>query len=522
MKNLKKFLLVVLIFTTFTGWTAYAEDPEIVDPPVIEDTEPIIPEPVNIHLSITTNDGSLFDEDMSVEACNSDNGASEEVKVTAYCAILQSGIDSDWNWDWAPGAFLNTLGGIAGFTSKDSSDNDVYHFWSWYLNTAEAMDALNQYNLQAGDSILLNFIDPIEEVEAEVPPPVEETHSSGGGGSRSNKEAKKEFDLKKAFEFLLTQQKENGSFEEDLYTDWAALALSSGNYQNQTIKLIKYLGEHKTTGTLLTDFERRAIALMSLGLNPYNTNNENYIEKIVSSFDGKQFGDVNEDNDDIFALIVLTNAGYSTEDKMISDDVSFVLGRQRENGSWDESVDMTGAGIQALASFSPTPGIGESLEKAKKFLKQNQKENGSWDKNVSSTAWAIQGLNALGEKLEDWKNDENTPLDYLATEQDTDGGIKDENIKNRIWKTSYVIGALSNKSWNQLMQRYDKQENKIEEPEKKPAVRKMVKITTPETPVMQNTASAINAVGENTPEPKEEKNQRSWFTILLGNIFNFF
>ena len=47
------------------------------------------------------------------------------------------------------------------------------------------------------------------------------------------------------------------------------------------------------------------MALMSLGLDPYNTNGENYINKIISGFDRKQFGDASVDNDDIFALITL-------------------------------------------------------------------------------------------------------------------------------------------------------------------------------------------------------------------------
>ena len=41
----------------------------------------------------------------------------------------------------------------------------------------------------------------------------------------------------------------------------------------------------------------------------------------------------------------------------------------------------------------------------------------------------------------------NTPLDYLATIQDTDGGVKDSNMQNKIWETAYVTSALSGKTW---------------------------------------------------------------------------
>ena len=65
--------------------------------------------------------------------------------------------------------------------------------------------------------------------------------SSSSSGSRKNKntgsvlgiETKVRFDLEKAFEFIILQQKENGSFGENLYTDWTAVALAGGNYQNE-------------------------------------------------------------------------------------------------------------------------------------------------------------------------------------------------------------------------------------------------------------------------------------------------
>ena len=513
MKKVTKVLLVLAVLFFYS-------------PVLAEEVPPVTvtPDPVTIHLTITNGANSAYDNDITVTACNSDNGATTEVKVTAYCAILQSGVESDWNWDWAPGAFLNSLADIAGYTSQDSTGGDVYHYWSWSLNGGYADVGLNQHNLEANDLISLSFVDPIEETPEVTPGEdenTEEQHSSSSGSRSSKKEEKAIFNLEKAFEFIISQQKEDGSFGEDLYTDWTALALATTqNYTKETIKLVKHFGELKISGTVLTDYERHAMALMALGLNPYNTNGENYIEKIISSFDGKQFGDVNEDNDDIFALIVLTNAGYTVEDKMIADDISFVLGRQRENGSWDESVDMTGAGIQALANFSPTPGVGESLDKAKKFLKQSQKKNGGWDENTSSTAWAIQGLNALGEELEDWKMDGNTPLDYLTTIQDVDGGIKNENLENRIWQTAYVISALSGKTWNQIMQNFEKVESlTVTEQPKQIAIKPKIIKPKPKNLVNQNTATAINSLA---PESEPKTEESGWFSKLIYKIFSIF
>jgi len=501
-----------------------------------------------IHLKISTPTSTIYDQDIPVAPCDNDNNGETIAIATPYCAILQlqPEIQSDWSWnDTYSAYFLNSINNISGSVTQDNNGNDVYHYWSWSIGPDVAMVGLSSYELNPNDLISLDFIDP-------VPEPLPSGNNGLGGGVitptiettisaipevpfipevPSIPLVKPTFDLKKAFDFLFTQQKENGSFGEDLYTDWIALALASGNYQDQTIKLIKYFGEYKNENMSLTDSERHAMALMSLGLNPYNTNGKNYIEKIITSFDGIQFGDINEDNDDIFALIVLQNVGYLQDEKIIKNDISFILSKQKEDGSWDGNVDMTGAAIEALAAFSPTPGVGESLAKAREFLRQKQKETGGWN-NASSTAWAIEGILALGEKVEDWKKNDpaidgasNTPLDYLATVQDTDGGIKNlstekegENIQNKIWETAYVASALSGKTWNQIMQKFEKIEKPIEN---KIIVNIPKKILKKE----MLTATVINTITPpsiTTETTQTEIPKKSWFRNFLDKIFSSF
>ncbi len=365
--------------------------------------------------------------------------------------------------------------------------------------------------------------------------------SSGSSSGNSSPNTKKKegkvlgvstnikFDIQKAFNFLYTQQKEDGSFGEDIYTDWASITLATDeSHKSETIRLIKYLNENNISGTpLLTDYERHAMALMSLGLNPYNTNGENYIKKIIDAFDGKQFGDINEDNDDIFALIVLQNAGYTIEDIEIINALKFILERQKENGSWDESIDMTGASMSALAKFSDRDDVKNALSKGKEFLKSKQEKDGGFE-NVSSTAWAIEGIVALGEKPEDWVKKENTPNNFFAVNQDTDGGIKNEDLNNKLWQTTYVLKALSGKTWNQVMQNFEKKEiaiaRIIEKPKVVPIVKKtIVKIPEDKTPmenleeiVVQNTAEVINAIEET------EQKKTGFFARVFKNIFGIF
>lgn len=499
MKKVIKIILISFIIFCFFN-TAYAN--------------------TTVHLTIKTPATTLYDQNITVIPCDSDNNNATAATATPYCAILQlqPGIPSNWGWDATYGAYyLNSLDNISGSTTKDANGNDVYHYWDWSINGTEATTGLSEYVLQPNDLISLNFIDPGNT-----------TIASPSGGGPLVKDyipplsktvpvpaplppVKPTFDIKKAYNFLAAQQKSDGSFGVDLYTDWTAIALATSRLNLDE----KYFLKNKLSGNFLTDYERHAMALMALGLNPYNTDGENYIEKITASFDGKQFGDPNEDNDDIFALIVLQNAGDTENDPMISTDISFVLDAQKEDGSWDESPDLTGAGMEALSVFNQNQQVANALAKAETFLKRNQKDDGSWNENASSTSWVLEGIMALDEKPENWKIfingevDGITPLDYLATQQDTDGGIKDSDLNTKIWETAYVASALSGKTWNQIMQKFEKPiPPTIAETPKK--ITKNINLKS------ENTTTVINAVPTATENPTPKKN---WFERLLENIF---
>ena len=197
---------------------------------------------------------------------------------------------------------------------------------------------------------------------------------------------------------------------------------------------------------------------------------------------------------------------------------------------------MTGAGIEALSFLKENDNVKNTLIKAKEFLKQNQKDDGGFG-NVSSTTWAMEGILALNEKIEDWTKNNNTPLGYLAIDQDTDGGIKEENNDTKIWETAYTLSTLSEKTWNQIMPKFgkivtiDKKKNEdvkpiVKEIKAKPEIKNNivkteVKIETRKNKIEKlaslNIASPIGAVNEikNTiPAPKQ-----NWFRRLINIIF---
>jgi len=522
--------------------------------------------PAETHLDITADvdvplSCTVTDTDGVAHTYPSDTSANLYLGICAVGKAIQNGpIASIGLSNQYPslGLFVTEINGVA------ADPNSQY--WALYQNGNFAELGLTSLPVALGDKIVLELQDFSgnavgDKVTINIRSLIGSTPASSGGGGSSNSnnsnnklkksgevlgastEVKKEFDIKKGFDFIISEQEKDGSFGEDLYTDWVAIALAGGENQSHTLRptltLIKYLSGDTLDNPRLTDFERRAMALMALGLNPYNTNGENYIAKIASSFDGRQFGDANEDNDDIFALIVLQNAGFDAKDGMITHGINFILERQKENGSWDESVDMTAAAIQALTFRSKDEKVNEAIQKGKKFLQNQQEDDGSWG-NISSTAWVLGGILALEENPEQWEVDNNTPLEYVALYQDTNGSVKSENPEHRIWETAYMLTALSGKTWNEIMQEFEKaptanpdsasgqsvgSETKTPiEKTPKQAAKKVITKTEETSPIkeiptpVENQANAINALPDSPAEDKEEK---GWFSKFFGAIFGF-
>ena len=396
-----------------------------------------------VNLQIKTPNKTIYDSSITVTPCDSDSKGG--MLETPYCAILESGVSNTWDWTWAPGAFVTSLDGIAGRTTKDKDGKDVYHYWSWSLNGSEAMDALNQYILKPNDTILLNFIDPVEIVSDSINSPIV---SYGGGGSYIAPVVKKNFSRDDALKFLALNQKKEGSYESPMYTDWVAIGVGGNDLLKPS--LTKYFLENDLDSPVVTDNERHAMALMALDINPYNGTKVNYIRKIIDSFDGEQFGDKTLINDDVFALIVLKNAGYSIDDEIIKKDIAYIVSKQNINGSWD-SADMTAAALQALKGFENLKDVFFSINKGQNYLISTERTDGGFN-NSFTTSWVLQALPNSEKILK--------AGDYLSARQSKDGGMDsiDTNIDARIWATSYALPAMEHKSWSDILKKFTKQD----------------------------------------------------------------
>ena len=288
--------------------------------------------------------------------------------------------------------------------------------------------------------------------------------ASGGSAGSSGVSVFANINIQNAINFLASNQNPDGSIGSSiLYSDWAAIALSAAGESQAKARLKNYLlgaGFNTDFGSRTADLERRAMALMSLGVSPYEGTQTDFIGRIVSAFDGTQIGDANIFNDDIFALFPLLKAGYSGSDEVVDKTLRFIISKQSANGSWD-SVDLTAAAIQALTLAQRVGGLGVDLpsrvdsagQAAKTFLRNSQDQNGGFGNNTISTAWAIQAINALGDSVPSWEKNGKNPLNFLASKQANDGGMEDasNNAGTRIWTTAFAIPAALGKTWEEIL-----------------------------------------------------------------------
>lgn len=296
-------------------------------------------------------------------------------------------------------------------------------------------------------------VDTSAEEETEETPNEPQQSSGGGGGGGGGAPTHFDVNISNALSFLARGQNTDGSFATQILSDWAALAFAATpEYESEETILRRYLMNAGADFTSLTDYERRAMALMALGVNPYTGTPTDYITKIRSYFDGKQFGDASFVNDDIFALFPLLRAGYGARDEIVGKSVEFILSQQKMDGSWDGNVDMTAAAIQALSALTFLPGTNNALTRAMTFLHGKQITDGGFG-NSFSTSWALQAIHALGSDPTSWQSSGRYPEDYLASIQSSDGGLESisSDSRTRIWATEYAIPAALGKPWLSLL-----------------------------------------------------------------------
>lgn len=365
------------------------------------------------------------------------------VGATTTVSVLEFGFDAGWNPAWLPAS--TTTVSYAGLSATTTASGEVEF-------VATSTDPFIVYAEKEGFIGARTNVSP-RAVDVQT----EQSHaSSGKSGGGSSAPAHRYLDVAKAVSFLASNQRSDGSFGSDLYTDWAAIALSLLPYSSARDKAARYLESASLSGSV-TDFERRAMALMSLGIDPRSGTSVDYIAKIERAFDGTQIGDASLVNDDIFALFPLLKSGFASSDDIIKKTVAFIVSRQTGEGSWEGSADLTSAAVQALSLVPSVDGVPASLSKARAYLAALPRTSGGFG-NPYTTSWALQAIAAFGEAPSSWASDFYDPNDFLAIAQGDDGGVGDQSlgVNSRVWATAYAVPAALGKPWGAILSSFSR------------------------------------------------------------------
>ncbi|OGG56316.1 hypothetical protein A3D71_03060 [Candidatus Kaiserbacteria bacterium RIFCSPHIGHO2_02_FULL_55_20] len=423
---------------------------------------------------ITTMDpaGITVSDDCTVTDSNGDSHVFAQTNtflgICALQAAKDAGAVSDFVLTNDPGLglYVQSVNGISAGATE---------YWALWQNEGYTSCGLGCLPVAQDDTLSLVLTDWMANTEgtgiafsidsltatSSVPAP----SNSGGGGTGGLTHYP--LNISSALSYLASKQNGDGSFSSSLLTDWAALAFAAGDPGAAKTNLRDYLLSARPQLSSVTDYERHAMALEALGINPYSGTSVDYITPIVSAFDGTQIGDPNLDNDDIFAVFPLLRAGYGPSDTIIQKVAAFILSAQRPDGSWDGSADMTAAAAQAVGLFFGTPGIksstlGQSLGKAQAYLVLTQQADASWG-SVDSTSWVQTMINSTYEgdptrAIPYTSSGGYIPGDAIARAQQSDGGVRPttDSVDNRVWSTSYAVTAASGKSWLALLQPFSR------------------------------------------------------------------
>lgn len=376
--------------------------------------------------------------------------------ICALPTAKTAGVISEFSFvDFGFGLFLNSINNVSTSPDWDLS-------WSLFHNGEFAQVGLADLAISGGDtlSFIYTSFSNGEEFDKLVlnilsePKPSSRIERGASPGVAAHN-----FSAEKAIHYLARSQATDGSFENPMFTDWSALAFAAYDLQHEAIPVLKnYLINNSDPGQSLgpsvLGHIRRAMALMALGINPYSGTAVNYIQEIVKEFDGNQIGDKALVNDDIFASLVLSKAGFDSSDQIMQKIVHFILNNQKPDGSWTGGVDMTSAAIQSLVLVSDIKEVPESLVKARTYLESQQQGDGGFG-NADSTSWAMQAIAALGEDWRGWQKNGTSPGSYLFYLQRQDGSVLSVSP---VWSTAYAVPGVLGKPWSEILQSFARQD----------------------------------------------------------------
>jgi energy-coupling factor transport system substrate-specific component len=265
-------------------------------------------------------------------------------------------------------------------------------------------------------------------------------------------------DVSRAADWLQSAQNGDGGFgsspAEDSGTEmtgWAMLGLeAAGRNPLDLARLgrtpVDFLRGHVDQLKSPGDLARTILALQGAGIDPRDFGGSNLVSQLL----GKRRDNGSYEGwpgSTAFAVIALRTAGVDGIDQSLS----WLRKVQNDDGGWGDvpgspsTADGTGAVMQALSSDS------DAAHRGLSYLRRAQVPGGGFPlggngaANSQSTAWAIQGILALGGNPDSFRRGGASARDYLAARQASDGHYRYSKSSDQtpVWVTGQVLVAAS-------------------------------------------------------------------------------
>ncbi|MCW1930412.1 MAG: terpene cyclase/mutase family protein [Candidatus Kerfeldbacteria bacterium] len=255
-------------------------------------------------------------------------------------------------------------------------------------------------------------------------------------------------------------------------TEWAVQAIAQaralyGNdviddttFQSMVDRVVAYHPKASQTNAA-SEISRHILALVSLGLDPRNSDGIDFVRRLKNTMSDRQFGDASLCNDDIFAGLALVAAGEKFSSKPLRRAMKASLTCQNEDGGFGygvnstSDVDTTAAWLMLAGEFKGHKAkhqieLTDPRKSAFNFMKRGQHPDGGWGysldaaSNSSTTAWAVIGYDAHDITADQRVKNNQSGIDFITGLQGNKGGVQyneEKDASNIALNTAYAMMA---------------------------------------------------------------------------------